>query len=187
LPRHSISDSHSETAVSLFAGIKGSEDYPFSGQLDFVSSSLDPNTGTILLRAVFSNPKSASGVPKLLPGMFERLRIPVDVRENALLVPERALGVDQNGRCLLVVNSQDVVDQRPVKVGAGVGDVIVFGAGQYSMRVWLDYEMLKSYTSIRTTSSPSSSSRTTPNAAVHFTRTLKAVALACPDLIDTAD
>jgi len=109
-----------ETAVSVFAGVKGSEDYPFSGQLDFVSSSLDPNTGTILLRAVFSNPKSASGVPGLLPGMFVRLRIPVDVRENALLVPERALGVDQNGRYLLVVDGQDVVNQRPVKVGAGV-------------------------------------------------------------------
>ncbi|MEJ2171122.1 MAG: hypothetical protein P8X90_37010 [Desulfobacterales bacterium] len=74
-----------------------------------------------MLRAVFSNPKSASGVPKLLPGMFVRLRIPVDVRENARLVPERTLGVDQNGRYLLVVNSQDVADQRPVKVGAGRG------------------------------------------------------------------
>lgn len=119
----------SETAVPVFAGIKGAEDYPFEGRLDFVSSSLDPNTGTILLRAVFSNPKSASGVPRLVPGMFVRLRIPVDVREKALLVPERALGVDQNGRYLLVVNDQDVVDQRPVKVGAGVNGMRVVEEG----------------------------------------------------------
>lgn len=82
-----------------------------------------------MLRAVFSNPKSASGVPKLLPGMFVRLRIPVDVRESALLVPDRALGVDQNGRYLLVVNGQDVVDQRPVKVGAGVNGLRVVEEG----------------------------------------------------------
>ena len=119
----------SETAVSVFAGLKGSEDYPFEGRLDFVSSSLDPNTGTILLRAVFSNPKSASGVPRLLPGMFVRLRIPVAVREKALLVPERALGVEQNGRYLLVVNDQEVVEQRPVKVGAGVNGLRVVEAG----------------------------------------------------------
>jgi multidrug efflux system membrane fusion protein len=118
-----------ETAVPVFASIKDSEEYPFKGQLDFVSSSLDPNTGTILLRAVFSNPKGASGVSRLIPGMFVRLRIPVEVRERALLVPERALGVDQNGRYLLVVNDQDVVDQRPVKVGAGVDGMRVVEEG----------------------------------------------------------
>ncbi len=127
--RETAQMTQSETAVPVFAGIKGAEDYPFEGRLDFVSSSLDPNTGTILLRAVFSNPKSASGVPKLVPGMFVRLRIPVDVREKALLIPERALGVDQNGRYLLVVNDQDVVHQRPVKVGAGVNGLRVVEDG----------------------------------------------------------
>jgi RND family efflux transporter MFP subunit len=111
---------YKETSSPVFAGIEGGEGYPYEGRLDFVSTGLDPSTGTILLRAVFSNPKSASGVPRMVPGMFVRLRIPVDVSEKALLVAEQALGVDQGGRYLLVVNDQDVVEQRPVKVGANV-------------------------------------------------------------------
>ena len=49
--------------------------------------------------------------------MFVRIRIPVHVRKHALLVSERALGVDQGGRYLLVVNAQNVVEQRTVTVG----------------------------------------------------------------------
>jgi RND family efflux transporter MFP subunit len=120
---------YKETLAPVFAGIEGGEGYPFEGRLDFVSTSLDPNTGTIQLRAVFSNPKSAAGVPRLLPGMFVRLRIPIDVREKALLVSERALGVDQGGRYLLVVNDKDLVEHRPVKVGAAVNGMRVIEEG----------------------------------------------------------
>jgi RND family efflux transporter MFP subunit len=120
---------HRERAVPVFAGITGGEDYPFEGRFDFASTGLDPGTGTILLRAVYKNPRGATGVPTLVPGMFVRLRIPIDVREKALLVSERALGVDQGGRYLLVVNDQDVVEQRPVKVGANVNGMRVIEEG----------------------------------------------------------
>jgi RND family efflux transporter MFP subunit len=120
---------YKETVVPVFAGIEGSEGFPFEGRLDFAATGLDPNTGTILLRAVYKNPTSAAGVPVMVPGMFVRLRIPIDVREQALLVSERALGVDQGGRYLLVVNDQDVVEQRPVKVGAGVNGMRVIEEG----------------------------------------------------------
>jgi RND family efflux transporter MFP subunit len=120
---------YKEAVGSVFAGITGGEDYPLEGRFDFASSSLDPNTGTILLRAVFNNPPNPSGVPTLLPGMFVRLRIPIDVREKALLVTEQALGVDQGGRYLLVVNDKDVVEQRPVKVGANVKGMRVIEEG----------------------------------------------------------
>ena len=120
---------YKETAGSVFAGIEGGESYPYEGRLDFISTGLDPGTGTILLRAVFSNPKGASGVPILVPGMFVRLRIPIDVRKKALLVSERALGVDQGGRYLLVVNDKDVVEQRTVKVGADVNGMRVIEDG----------------------------------------------------------
>lgn len=120
---------HRERAVPVFAGITGGEDYPFEGRFDFASTGLDPGTGTILLRAVYKNPRGATGVPTLVPGMFVRLRIPIDVREKALLVSERALGVDQGGRYLLVVNDQNVVEQRPVKVGANVNGMRVIEEG----------------------------------------------------------
>jgi len=118
-----------ENPVPVYGGIAGEKDYPEEGWLDFTSTSVDPNTGTILLRAVFNNPRLGVAPPRLLPGMFMRLRIPVDVRPNALLVPERALGVDQGGRYLLVVNEQNVVEQRPVKVGARVDEAMVIEEG----------------------------------------------------------
>lgn len=116
-------------ALPVFAGITGEEDYLLEGRFDFASTGLDPNTGTILLRAVFNNPPSSSGVHNLVPGMFLRLRVPIDVREKALLVSERALGVDQGGRYLLVVNDKDIVEQRPVKVGAVVNGMRVIEEG----------------------------------------------------------
>ncbi len=118
-----------DAAIRVFAGIEGGEGYPFEGRLDFVSTGLDPNTGTILMRAVFDNPRSVSGVPFLIPGMFVRLRIPIEVREKALLVSERALGVDQGGHYLLVVSDQDVVEQRTVKVGTKVKGMRVIEEG----------------------------------------------------------
>jgi RND family efflux transporter MFP subunit len=121
--------SYNQKTVPVFAGVTDTESYPLEGRLDFASTSLDPSTGTILLRAVFSNPRGAPGLPRLMPGMFLRLRIPIDVRENALLIPERALGVDQSGRYLLVVNDENVVDQRPVEVGAKVKEMRVIEAG----------------------------------------------------------
>jgi RND family efflux transporter MFP subunit len=118
-----------EAVAPVFAGIEGAEDYPYEGRLDFVATGLDPGTGTILLRAVYKNPRVATGVPNLVPGMFVRLRIPVDTREKALLVAERALGVDQGGRYLLVVNDKDLVEQRPVKAGANVNGMRVIEEG----------------------------------------------------------
>jgi multidrug efflux system membrane fusion protein len=118
-----------DKTTPVFAGIEGGEGYPLEGRLDFISTSLDPNTGTILLRAVFNNPLPAGGVPRMVPGMFVRLRIPIEIREKALLVSERALGVDQGGRYVLVVNDQDVVEQRTVKVGAQVNGMRVIEEG----------------------------------------------------------
>jgi membrane fusion protein, multidrug efflux system len=120
---------YKSTPVSVFAGVEGEEGYPSEGRLDFAATGLDPGTGTILLRAVYPNPRDAAGVPAMVPGMFVRLRIPVDVREKVLLVAEQALGVDQGGRYLLVVDDKDVVEQRPVKVGASVKGMRVIEEG----------------------------------------------------------
>lgn len=104
-----------ETPVYL--AIEGEEGYPHEGRLDFASTSLDPGTGTLLMRGIFSNPILPGGAPAILPGMFVRIRIPIHLRKRALLVSERALGVDQGGWYLLVVNAQNIVEQRTVSVG----------------------------------------------------------------------
>jgi RND family efflux transporter MFP subunit len=101
--------------VPLELGLADESGYPHKGQLDFADLGLEPGTGTMLLRGLFPNP----GPPyRMIPGFFARVRMPIAERKNALLVTERALGIDQGGNYLLVVNDQNVVEQRHVKVGA---------------------------------------------------------------------
>jgi RND family efflux transporter MFP subunit len=116
--RHKDKPSMKDEDTPVYLGIEGEEGYPHEGRFDFAATSLDPSTGTLLMRGVFNNPfTQGKGAPTLLPGMFVRIRIPIHVRKHALLVSERALGVDQGGRYLLVVNAQNVVEQRSVTVG----------------------------------------------------------------------
>ena len=101
--------------IPLEVELANESGFPHKGQLDFVDSTIDPGTGTMQLRGVFDN----YGPPHyLMPGMFVRVRMPVARRDNALLVTERALGLDQGGRYLLVVDNENKVDQRYVKIGA---------------------------------------------------------------------
>jgi RND family efflux transporter MFP subunit len=118
-----------QVTLPVYLGIAGEEGYPHEGRFDFASSTVDPNTGTLLLRGIFGNPRIGAAAPRLLAGMFARIRIPVDVRDRALLVSERALGVDQGGRYLLVVSDQNVVEQRSVKVGALIEGMRVIEEG----------------------------------------------------------
>ena len=53
----------------------------------------------------------------LLPGYFVRVRVPVDKQQDALLIPDTALGSDQSGRYVLVVTAENVVEQRKVQTG----------------------------------------------------------------------
>jgi len=110
--------------VPVFLGLSNQTDYPFEGRIDFVNNRLDPSTGTIQVRGVFNN---ADG--RLWSGLFARIRVPIGVTEEALLVPDRAVGSDQRGEYLLVVNPQNTVEVRPVQTGPLVADLRVIRAG----------------------------------------------------------
>jgi RND family efflux transporter MFP subunit len=100
--------------------------YPHKGTLDYAAPTVDPSTGTLAGRAVLDNPKHV-----LLPGLFVRVRIPLGPPKEELLVPDTALGTDQSGRYLLVVNKDNVVEQRRVELGPldGASQVIDKGIG----------------------------------------------------------
>ena len=101
--------------IPLDLALANETGFPHEGHLDFVDATVDPGTGTMQLRGLFDNP----GPPYyMMPGMFVRVRLPIAERENALLVTERALGLDQGGRFLLLVNNENKVEQRYVKIGA---------------------------------------------------------------------
>lgn len=86
--------------------------YPHKGGLDFVDNRMDEGTGTLRVRAIFDN---ANGL--ILPGQFARIRLPVGKPYKALQVPEGALGTDQGVKFVYVVNKENKVEYRQVRVG----------------------------------------------------------------------
>jgi RND family efflux transporter MFP subunit len=109
--------------VPVEVGLQTDNGYPHVGTLDYASPTVNRATGTVLGRAILNNPKRV-----LLPGYFVRVRIPLDERQ-ALLVPDAALSSGQGGRYLLLVNSQNVVEQRAVEIGRTVGELRVIDKG----------------------------------------------------------
>ena len=99
-------------------------DFEFEGELDFSQLGIDPGTGTSLRRAVFANPKGT-----LVPGMFVRVRVRLGKPEPRLLVEQRALGSDQRGDFVLVVNEKNVVEYRPVELGTTTDGMRVIKKG----------------------------------------------------------
>ena len=95
-------------------GLTNEEGYPHNGIVDFSESGLDANTGTLQLRGVFENSGSP---PRITSGLFTRLRMPIAERPQMPLVSERAIGSDQSGRFVLVVNGEDVIEKRNIRQG----------------------------------------------------------------------
>lgn len=112
--------------IPVFLGLSNEEGYPHEGRFDFGESRVDPGTGTLQLRAEFPNPGDP---PEILPGLFVRVRMPVDERSGALLVSERALGTDQIGRYLMVVDEAGTVEKRPVVTGQLEDGLVVITEG----------------------------------------------------------
>ena len=99
--------------IPLNVGLMNEEGFPHKGHLEYVSPELDPTTGTILVRGLFENPNR-----DLLPGFFTRIQVPMGLKAaTTLLVPNRVVAEDQAGSYLLVVNKDDIVEQRRIKTG----------------------------------------------------------------------
>src|SRR6267154_1471315 len=105
-------------------GLQTETGYSHKGKLDYVSPTINQSTGTLAVRGVLANPDRV-----LLPGYFVRIRVPFDEQKDALLVPDVALGSDQAGRYVLVVNGENVVEQRKVLAGPLEGDLRVIESG----------------------------------------------------------
>lgn len=98
--------------------------YPFDGMIDYVDNVVDESTGTLRVRGSIPN---AEG--RLFPGLFVRARVPYDTVEDAVLVREDALGTDLTGKFVLVVDDQNVVEQRAVTLGQKTDDGYVVVTG----------------------------------------------------------
>ncbi len=111
--------SRGETTIAQVATLID-EDFPFSGPIDYVSNEVDTATGTIQLRAVLPNEEM-----KLFPGLFVRVRIPLETLEDAVLIREEALGTDLGGRYVYIVGEGNIVERRYVELGPVEADGMV--------------------------------------------------------------
>jgi len=99
--------------IPLDIGLMDEEGYPHQGFLNYVSPEIDPQTGTILVRGLFKNPKR-----DLLPGFFVRVRMPMGLAaKSTFLIPNRVIAEDQAGKYVLVVDKDDIVRQQRITQG----------------------------------------------------------------------
>ena len=99
-------------------------EYRMPGKLNFVDMSFDEATGTGAMRAEFPNPQRA-----LVPGQFVRVRVDAGVQAKGLRIPQRAVTVTPTAANVLVVGAKDVVESRPVQLGALEGDYWIIQSG----------------------------------------------------------
>lgn len=111
-------------AVPVEIGLQTETGFPHIGHLDYIAPTVDATTGTLSARGMMPNADLT-----LLPGMFVRVQVPLGPDKNALLVPDTAIGSDQGGAYLLVINDQNVVQEKSVTTGPLVGGLRVIQSG----------------------------------------------------------
>lgn len=119
----SLAHSHSEP-VDVLIGEGGGDTYPYRGHLDYIAPAMDFASGTLDFRAIADN-----SARTLLPGSYVRIRIPIGMARDALLVPSSAVGTGQVGRYVLIVDRQGAVRQRIVTVEPGPSGLVVLATG----------------------------------------------------------
>jgi len=120
---HGIPGQKGTGSWPMAAALPGEAGYPHPGRLDFAASTVTDTTGTLLLRGIIPN---RSGL--ILPGLQTRVRVPL-AKKSAWLVPDTAVGSDQQGSYLLLVNAGQVVERRAVSTGTQVDHLRVIEQG----------------------------------------------------------
>jgi RND family efflux transporter MFP subunit len=111
-PKPPTAEEELKKRYPVYIGLADETGYPHPGYLDFAAISLNPTTGSLQLRGILRNPEAV-----ILPGLFARVRVPIAEEKGAILVPETAIGYDQLGAFVKVVNDKHVVERRQVKLG----------------------------------------------------------------------
>lgn len=99
----------------IAVGLETETGHPHTGVTDFRDNQVQSETGTVLVRATLDN-----DARKLVPGLFARVQMTIGEPRTRLLVPQTALGANQSGRFVLVVDEKNVVQQRPVRVASNL-------------------------------------------------------------------
>ena len=98
--------------------------YKHKGKFDAIDAQVDPNTGSVLVQAIFPNPQRL-----LRPGMYCKVKAELKVDKDALLIPQRCLSELQGQFSVFVVNDSNLVASRQVKIGDQIGDLSIVTEG----------------------------------------------------------
>jgi len=98
--------------------------YRYEGVVGFTDPQVNPETGTFAVRAIAPNPDK-----ELLPGQYTRVKMPLEVRRDALLIPEETTVIEQGGVYVLVVLPNNRVERRLIFVGTIVGGKLIVEKG----------------------------------------------------------
>jgi len=99
--------------------------YPMEGTLQFQDVTVDPTTGSVILRVVFPNPQGV-----LLPGMFERAVVKEGVNRRAILIPQQSVSRDPKGNpVVLIVDAGGKVQPRMIEIERAIGDQWLVSSG----------------------------------------------------------
>jgi multidrug efflux system membrane fusion protein len=108
--------SHNGQPVTVKVGLANEKGFPHEGKLEFVDNQLDPQTGSVRMRATFANIDNA-----LVPGLFARVQLSAGNGSKeltkALLINDRAVGTDQNYKFVYVVDPDNKAEYRRVTLG----------------------------------------------------------------------
>ncbi len=96
----------------VYLGLANETGFPHEGRLDFVDNRIDPASGTIRTRAIFTNRDR-----RFTPGLFARVKLVGGQKERALLVRDAAVGTDQDRKFVLVLAKGDSLTYRPIEIG----------------------------------------------------------------------
>lgn len=105
-------------------GLADEPGFPHEGKVDFIDNQLNPQTGSIRMRAVFDNPKG-----EFTPGLFARIQLAGGVAYPAVLTPERAIGTDQSKKLVFVIGEGNVAQPREVQLGTLIDRMRVVTSG----------------------------------------------------------
>lgn len=117
-------DTRDASANPVYMALANDTAYAHTGSIDFVDNSLNQQTGTIRIRASFSNSDN-----NLLPGLFARIRLVGSDSYDGILIDEKAVGTDLNNKFVLVVNADNQLEYRAVKLGEKVNGLRIVREG----------------------------------------------------------
>lgn len=113
-----------DAEMRVHMALANEQGFPREGIVNFVDNQVNPKTGTLRVRAVFPNKDQV-----MSPGLFARVRIPIGEPHEALLITDRAIDTDQGQKIVFVVDKDNKVVSRPVKLGANHDGLRVIESG----------------------------------------------------------